>query len=64
MAELEAQSGHPASCERKNEEPSPAVEEMEALIKAKDEVRALFIIGRWLICFRSKCFQSVFGSKI
>ncbi|XP_017572077.1 homer protein homolog 3b [Pygocentrus nattereri] len=37
VAELEAQSGHPASSEKSNEEPSHSVEEMEALIKAKDE---------------------------
>uniref|UniRef100_A0A3B1JB15 Homer scaffold protein 3b n=1 Tax=Astyanax mexicanus TaxID=7994 RepID=A0A3B1JB15_ASTMX len=37
VVELEAQSGHPASSEKRKEEISRSVEEMEALIKAKDE---------------------------
>lgn len=38
MAELEAQRGHESSGEAK-EESSPALEELEQLVKARDEVR-------------------------
>ncbi|XP_076880854.1 homer protein homolog 3b isoform X2 [Brachyhypopomus gauderio] len=37
VSELEAQCGHPASSEKRREEPFQSVEEMEALLKAKDE---------------------------
>lgn len=43
VAELEQQSGHTASSENKTEDLFQSVEDMEALLKAKDEVRAFSI---------------------
>lgn len=44
VAELEEQSGHTASCENRTEDLFQSVEDMEALLKAKDEVRVFFIV--------------------
>lgn len=46
MAELEEQSGNAALCENKTEDLFQSVEDMEALLKAKDEVRAFCIVVR------------------
>lgn len=43
MAALEEQSEHAVSCESKSEDLFQSVEDMEALLKAKDEVCAFFI---------------------
>lgn len=46
MAVLEEQSGHAAPCENRTEDLFQSVGDMEALLKAKDEVRAFFIVVR------------------
>lgn len=43
VAVLEEQSEHAVSCESKSEDLFQSVEDMEALLKAKDEVGAFFI---------------------
>lgn len=61
VAELEQQSGHSASCENRTEDLFRSVEDMEALLKAKDEVRAFFILVHFLFLLCSSL--SVFNSK-